>query len=108
MVINLIEVVSFCFSSKCSVNLIFQKVIYKTTEDLRMEGVLDSIELQILRRIEYMRERKILAESHVQSYVTPSVLLWGGFWAGRKYTLLSIRNSMESKSPFIRKYLVVL
>ena len=55
----------------------------KTTDYLHMKGVLDSIELQMLRRVDYLREHNILGESHVQSYVTPSVLMLGGFWAGR-------------------------
>ena len=37
---------------------------YKTTEYLRMKGVLDSIELRMRRRADYMRERNILGESH--------------------------------------------
>ena len=58
---------------------------YKTTEYLRMKSVLDSIELQMLRRAEYMRERDILRESHVHSYETQSVRVgsieWGAGWA---------------------------
>ena len=55
-----------------------------------------------------MRERNILGESRVQSYVTPSVLMLGEFRGGRESTLSSIRNSVASKTPFIRKYSVVL
>ena len=50
---------------------------YKTTEYLRMKGVLNSIELRMLRRVDYMRGRNILGESHVQSYVTPAALMLG-------------------------------
>ena len=47
-----------------------------------MQGVLDSTELRMLRRVDYLRDRNILGESHVQSYVTPSVLMLGGLrWA---------------------------
>ena len=31
----------------------------------------------------YERDRNIIGGSHVQTYVTPSVLMLGGFWAGR-------------------------
>ena len=63
--------------------------IYKTTEYLRMKGVLDSVELRMLRRADYMRERNILGESHVYSYGTPSVLHIG--WEiGRADSLLSL------------------
>ena len=57
--------------------------IYKTTEYLRMKSVLDSIELRMLRRADYMRERNILGESHVYSYRTPSVshIGWEIGWA---------------------------
>ena len=51
--------------------------IYKTTEYLRMKGVLDSIELQMLRRADYMRECNILRESHVHSYKTQSARVNG-------------------------------
>ena len=50
---------------------------YKTTEYLRMNGVLDSIELQVLRRADYMRERNILGESHILSYEKQSVRVNG-------------------------------
>ena len=48
-----------------------------------MKGVLDSIELRMLRRVDYMREGNILGQPHIQRYVTLSVLMFGGFWAGR-------------------------
>ena len=73
-----------------------------------MKGVLDFIELRMLKRVNYIRKRNTLGESHIQSYVTPSVFMLGGFWARRESTLLSSCNSMESKTPFIRKYSVVL
>ena len=40
---------------------------YKTTEYLRMKSVMDSIELRMLKRVDYMREHNILGESHIQS-----------------------------------------
>ena len=80
-------------------------MFYKTTEYLRMKGVLDFTELQMLRRANYMRERNILGESHVYSYGTPSVFHFG--WE-IGWALRSIHKSMESKIPFVRKYSVVL
>ena len=53
-----------------------------------MQGVLDSIELRMLRRVDYLTDRKILGESHVQSYVTQSVLVLG--WVGWADSLLSL------------------
>ena len=46
---------------------------YKTTEYLRMKGVLDFIELRMLRRADYLRKRNILGDSDVYSYGMPSV-----------------------------------
>ena len=46
---------------------------YKTTEYLRIEGVLDFIELRMLRTADYLRQRNILGESNVYSYGTPLV-----------------------------------
>ena len=64
-------------------------MIYKTTEYLRMKGVLDSIKLRMLRRADYMREHNILGESHVYSYGRLSVVHIGreNGWAD---TLLSL------------------
>ena len=45
----------------------------KTTEYLRMKGVLDSIEWRMLRRTDYLRQRNILGESHAYSNGTLSV-----------------------------------
>ena len=73
-----------------------------------MKDVLDSIELRMLRIVDYLRDRNILGESHVQNYVMSSVLLLGGFWACRESTLFSIHNWMESKTSFTRNYSVVL
>ena len=50
---------------------------YKTTEYLRMKGILDSIDLRMLGRADYIRERSIFGESHVYSYGTPSVFHFG-------------------------------
>ena len=52
-------------------------------------GVFDSIELQILRRADYVRERKLLNDSHFRSYETQSVHKpgWGIGWA---HSLLSL------------------
>ena len=52
-------------------------MIYQTTEYLRMKGVLDSIELRMLRRADYLRERNTLRESHAHSYETQSVRVNG-------------------------------
>ena len=48
-----------------------------------MTGVLDSIELQMVRRVDYMRDCNTLGESDVQSYRTPSVLMLGGVWVDK-------------------------
>ena len=48
-----------------------------------MKGVLDSIELLILKRVDYLRERNFLGELHVQNCVALSVLILGGFWFSR-------------------------
>ena len=53
------------------------KTIYKTTEYLRVKGALDSIELRMLRRADYLRECNILEESHIYSHGTPSVFHFG-------------------------------
>ena len=75
---------------------------------LIMKGALDSIKLQMLRRADYLRERNVLRESHVHSYETQSVRENGWELGGRYSALLSILNSMESKTSFINKYSVVL
>ena len=46
-------------------NWITKQIIYKTTEYLRIKGVLGSIEWDRLRRVDYMRERNILGEIHL-------------------------------------------
>ena len=63
--------------------------IYKTTEYLRMKGVLDSIKLRMLRRADYMREHNILGESHVYSYRTLSVfhIGWVNGWTDSMLSL---------------------
>ena len=58
-------------------NMKFILVNYKTTKYLHMKGVLDSIELRMLRRADYMRECNILGESHIYSYRTLSVFHFG-------------------------------
>ena len=54
-----------------------------------MMGVFDSIELRMLRRADYVRERKLLRDSHVHSHETQSVhkLGWETGWA---HSLLSL------------------
>ena len=46
---------------------------YKTTEYLGIKCALDSIELQMLRKANCMKEHNILRESHVHSYKMQSV-----------------------------------
>lgn len=55
-----------------------------------------------------MRDNNILGQSHVLECETPSVLMLGEIWMGRKFTLHSIPSLMESKTSFICKYLVVM
>ena len=86
-------------------------MIYKTSEYLRKKGVLDSIELWMLRTADY-----IIWQSANLWRVTCSQLvlkrsqyiLLGGLWAGTLSAVFSIHSSMESKTPYIRKYSVVL
>ena len=54
-----------------------------------MMGAFDSIELRMLRRADYVRERKLLRDSHVHSHETQSVqkLGWETGWA---HSLLSL------------------
>ena len=59
-----------------------------------MMGVFDSIELRMLRRADYVRQRKHLRDSHVRSHETQSV---HKFEREIGRALLSIHNSMESK-----------
>ena len=60
---------------------------YKTTKYLCMKDVLDSNELQMLRRADYMRECNILRVTCLEL---------GGNWVCRESALLSICNLMES------------
>ena len=73
-----------------------------------MMSVLGTFELQMLRRVDNMREHNIIGEPHLQSYRTSSSLVLGGFWLDKYSTLFSIRKSIESKTRTIRKYSVVL
>ena len=65
-----------------------------------MMSVFDSIELQMLRRADYMRERKLLRDSHVHSHETQSVhkLVWETGWA---HSLLSLAfaSRLNQKHP---------
>ena len=74
-----------------------------------MMGVFDSIELQMLRRADYVRERKLLKDSHVHSHETQSVdkLGWRIGWA---HSLLSLpfatrRNQKHPSYVSIRLFL---
>ena len=66
-------VIYYCGCKVLAIFIDADTMIYKTTEYLRMKGVLDSIELRMLRRADYMRECNILRESHVHRYETQSV-----------------------------------
>ena len=72
---------------------------YKTTEYLRMKGVLDTIELRMLRRADYLRERNILGESHVYSYGTLSV-----FHIGRENRWADSLLSLSFATPWNPKH----
>ena len=52
--------------------------IYKTTDYLHMKGVLDSIELQMLRKITIWEHNILEGETHVQRYVASSVWVDSG------------------------------
>ena len=53
-----------------------------------MKGVLDSIELQMLRRVDYVRQCNFLRETHVQSRVEHiQHLILGRVWVGRLYEM---------------------
>ena len=52
-------------------------------------GVFDSIELQILRRADYVREHKLLRDAHVHSHETQSVHKTGRE-TGWAHSLLSL------------------
>ena len=54
-----------------------------------MMCVFDSIELGMLRRADYVRQRKLLRYSHVHSHETQSVhrLGWGMGWAHSLFSL---------------------
>lgn len=41
----------------------------------------------MVRRVDYMRDNNILGQSHVLECETPSVLMLGEIWVGRKFTL---------------------
>ena len=68
-----------------------------------MTGVLDSIELRMLRRADYLPTRRPAQYEILTAFRSCKRVTLQGFHA-----LLSIRKSMESKTPFIRKYSVVL
>ena len=65
-----------------------------------MKVVLDSIELRMLRRADYMRERNILGESHICSYGTPSVFHIGreNGWADSLLSLV-FETRWDPKDP---------
>ena len=74
---------------------------YKTTEYLRMKGVLDSIELWVLRRADYMRVRNILGESHVHSYFwnAVSTFYWVSYGWARSLLSLAFTARCNPKHP---------
>ena len=71
-----------------------------------MIGVFDSIKLRMLWRADYVREPKLLRDSHVHSHKTVSIYInLGGKQGGHIVCSLSICNSMESKTTIIHMYL---
>ena len=69
-----------------------------------MKGVLDFIKQRMLRKVDYVRERNFLRETHVQSLMERErrqYLILGRVWVGTYSTLLSICSSMKSKTPVI-------
>ena len=74
-----------------------------------MEGLLDSIEFQTLKRVDYLPTQK-------PPNISTDSVMYSSFECGLskmshslvESTLLSIPNSMESKTPFNHKYSVVL
>ena len=87
---------------------IFKMMYLENSKYLRMTGVLDSIELGILRMVDCMRDCNTFGESDVQSYRTPSILMLDGVWVDKQSTALSNSNLVEPKTLFTSKYLVVL
>ena len=68
-----------------------------------MKTVLDSIELQMLRRADYMREHNILGESHVHSYRTLSVfhIGWGNGWADSMLSLAFVTRWNQKHPSYV-------
>ena len=65
-----------------------------------MMGVFDSIELRMLRRADYVRERNLLRDSHVHSHETHSVhkLGWETGWA-HSLLFLAFATRLNQKHP---------
>ena len=79
---------------------------YKTTKYLCLKDVLDSNELQMLRRADYMRECNILRESHVWNKVGTGYaesllsLAFVAQWNPKHPTCISIRLFCNFTSQF--------
>ena len=55
---------NFAWKFEAKPKILIDQQNYKTIEYVRIKGVLNSIELRMLRRVDYLWERNIL-ESHV-------------------------------------------
>ena len=67
---------------------------------LRIKGVSDSIGLQMLRRVDYPRERNILGVSHVFSFGTPSIFHIGREIEGADSLLsLALKTRWNPRNP---------
>ena len=66
-----------------------------------MKGVLDSIELSMPRRADYMRDRNILGESHVHSYFWNAVspFYWVSYGWARSLLSLAFTARWNPKHP---------
>ena len=73
-----------------------------------MKGVLDSIELQMLRTVDYVRERNFLRETHVQRNLERiQYLILGGYGRARSLLSLTFAAQWNPKHPSYCKYSVV-
>ena len=81
---------------------------YKTTKYLRMKGVLDSIELRMLRRADYLRECNISGESHVCSYETLSVfhIGWEIGWEDSLFSLAFATRWNPKHPSYVSTHLI--
>ena len=80
----------------------------RITKLTSMKSVLDSIELRMLRRVDYQPAHNppnVSSDGATQLSTCDSPKM---LWSLRQSTPLSIHNSMESRTLFIYKYSVVL